>query len=51
MVVSDTWNVIDGFTIALVTSEFGQVWAEDENAYHSTQNVMHAEHEIGTKSR
>ena len=28
MVISDTSYVIDGFTIALLTAEFGQVWAE-----------------------
>ena len=28
MVASDTWNMIDGLPYhALVTSEFGQVWA------------------------
>ena len=26
MVVSDTWNMIDGLPFFLVTSEFGQVW-------------------------
>ena len=29
MVMSDTSCMIDGFTIALLTSEFGQVWASD----------------------
>ena len=28
MVISDTSYMIDGFTIALLTEEFGQVWAE-----------------------
>ena len=28
MVISDTPYKIDGFTIALLTAEFGQVWAE-----------------------
>ena len=28
MVISDTPYMIDGFTIALLTAEFGQVWAE-----------------------
>ena len=28
MVISDTSRMIDGFTIALLTAEFGQVWAE-----------------------
>ena len=28
MVISDTSHVIDGFTIALLTAEFGQVWAK-----------------------
>ena len=28
MVISDTSHTIDGFTIALLTSEFGQVWAK-----------------------
>ena len=28
MVMSDTSHMIDGFTIALLTAEFGQVWAE-----------------------
>ena len=28
MVISDTSYMIDGFTIALLTAEFGQVWAE-----------------------
>ena len=28
MVISDTSCMIDGFTIALLTAEFGQVWAE-----------------------
>ena len=28
MVISDTLCMIDGFTIALLTAEFGQVWAE-----------------------
>ena len=28
MVISDTSYVIDGFTIALLTAEFGQVWAK-----------------------
>ena len=28
MVISDTLYMIDGFTIALLTAEFGQVWAE-----------------------
>ena len=28
MVISDTSYIIDGFTIALLTAEFGQVWAE-----------------------
>ena len=28
MVISDTSCVIDGFTIALLTAECGQVWAE-----------------------
>ena len=28
MVISDTSYMIDGFTIALLASEFGQVWAE-----------------------
>ena len=27
MVLSDTSSMIDGFTIALLMSEFGQVWA------------------------
>ena len=27
MVISDTSSMIDGFTIALLTAEFGQVWA------------------------
>ena len=26
MVISDTSYMIDGFTIALLTAEFGQVW-------------------------
>ena len=30
MVISDTSNMIDGFTIALLTAEFGQVWAKLE---------------------
>ena len=30
MVISDTC-MIDGFTIALLTSEFGQVWARFNN--------------------
>ena len=29
MVMSDTSCMIDGFTIALLRSEFGQVWASD----------------------
>ena len=28
MVTSDTLSMIDGFTIALLTAEFGQVWAK-----------------------
>ena len=28
MVISDTSYMIDGFTIALLAAEFGQVWAE-----------------------
>ena len=28
MIISDTSYMIDGFTIALLTAEFGQVWAE-----------------------
>ena len=28
MVISDISHMIDGFTIALLTAEFGQVWAE-----------------------
>ena len=28
MVISDTSHMIDGFTIALLTVEFGQVWAK-----------------------
>ena len=28
MVISDTLSMIDGFTIALLTAEFGQVWAK-----------------------
>ena len=28
MVISDTSYIIDGFTIALLMAEFGQVWAE-----------------------
>ena len=28
MVISDTSYVIDGFTIALLTAEFGQVWVK-----------------------
>ena len=28
MVISDTSHMIDGFTIALLTAEFGQVWAK-----------------------
>ena len=28
MVISDTSHMIDGFTIALLAAEFGQVWAE-----------------------
>ena len=28
MVISDTLYMIDGFTIALLVAEFGQVWAE-----------------------
>ena len=28
MVISDASYVIDGFTIALLTAEFGQVWAK-----------------------
>ena len=28
MVISDTSYMIDGFTIALLMAEFGQVWAE-----------------------
>ena len=28
MVISDTSYMIGGFTIALLTAEFGQVWAE-----------------------
>ena len=28
MVISDTSYVIGGFTTALLTAEFGQVWAE-----------------------
>ena len=28
MVISDTSYVIDGFTISLLTAEFGQVWAK-----------------------
>ena len=28
MVISDTSPMIDGFTIALLTAEFGQVWAK-----------------------
>ena len=28
MVISDTSYMIDGFTLALLTAEFGQVWAE-----------------------
>ena len=28
MVISDTSYMIDGFTIALLTAEFEQVWAE-----------------------
>ena len=28
MVISDTSYMIDGFTIALLTAEFGQVWAK-----------------------
>ena len=28
MVISDTSYMIDGFTIALLTAEFGQVWVE-----------------------
>ena len=35
MVISDTWYMIDGFTIALLTAEFGQVWAE-----HVCRDVM-----------
>ena len=40
MVISDTSCMIDGFTIALLTSEFGQVWARFNNEqcakYHMT---------------
>ena len=28
MVISDTSSMFDGFTIALLTAEFGQVWAK-----------------------
>ena len=28
MVISDTSYMIDGFTITLLTAEFGQVWAK-----------------------
>ena len=28
MVISDTSSMIDGFTIALLVVEFGQVWAK-----------------------
>ena len=28
MVISDTSSMIDGFTIALLTAEFGQVWTK-----------------------
>ena len=28
MVISDTLYMIDGFTIALLAAEFGQVWAK-----------------------
>ena len=30
MVISDTSSMIDGFTIALLTAEFRQVWAKLE---------------------
>ena len=30
MVLSDTSCMMDGFTIALLVAEFGQVWAEHE---------------------
>ena len=29
MVISDTSYMIDGFTVALLMAEFGQVWAEN----------------------
>ena len=35
MVISDTSYMIDGFTIALLTAEFRQVWAE-----HVCRDVM-----------
>ena len=28
MIISDTSSMIDGFTIVLLTAEFGQVWAK-----------------------
>ena len=28
MVISDTSSMIDGFTIALLMAEFGQIWAK-----------------------
>ena len=28
MIISNTSSMIDGFTIALLTAEFGQVWAK-----------------------
>ena len=28
MVISDTSHALDGFIIALLTAEFGQVWAK-----------------------
>ena len=35
MVISDTSCMIDGFTIASLTSEFGQVWARSNFGQHA----------------
>ena len=39
MVISDTSYMIGGFTIALLTAEFGQVWAEMYTAVYKIRRL------------
>ena len=41
MGMSDTSSMIDGFTIALLTSEFGQVWARFNIEQCAKETVLH----------